>query len=103
MSACLKNLPLRDLTASIYLSEAPSPPRFWVVQQFCRFGIWSNTQCMTPVYALHITPTPPPSVTHCTEWIDLYLFTQGRGGGKVNWREGRVAPVHKRGRKYQHD
>jgi hypothetical protein len=23
-----------------------------VVKQFCRFGIWSNKQCMTPVYAL---------------------------------------------------
>ncbi len=24
-------------------------------KQFCRFGIWSNTQCKTPVDALHTT------------------------------------------------
>ncbi len=36
----------RDLAAGVYLSEAPSPPRFLfgVVKQFCRFGIWSYTQ-----------------------------------------------------------
>ncbi len=33
---------------------------FGVVKQFCRFGIRSNTQFFTPVYALHITPSPPP-------------------------------------------
>jgi hypothetical protein len=41
----------------VYLSEAPSPPRFLfgVVKQFCRFGIWSNTQYVTPGDALHTT------------------------------------------------
>ena len=45
----------RDLAAGVYLSEAPFPTRFvlGVVQQFCGFGIWSNTQCITPVDALH--------------------------------------------------
>jgi hypothetical protein len=45
----------RDLAADVYLSEAPSPPRFLfgVVKQFCRFGICSNTQCITPVDTLH--------------------------------------------------
>ncbi len=47
----------RDLAAGVYLSEAPSPPRFLfgVVKQFCRFGIWSNTQCVTSEDALHTT------------------------------------------------
>jgi hypothetical protein len=84
----------RDLAACVYLSEAPSPLRFLfgVVKQFFRFGIWSNTQCITPLDALHTnrsTP-PPPTVTHCIDCIDcidLYLFTQGRvGGGKLERR-----------------
>jgi hypothetical protein len=51
-----------DLVEGVYLSEAPSPPRFLfgVVKQFCRFGIWSNIQCKTPVYCmLSIQPDPP--------------------------------------------
>ncbi len=38
-------------------SEAPSHPRFLfgVVKQFCWFGIWSNTQSITPVDSLHTT------------------------------------------------
>ncbi len=30
--------------------KAPSPPSFlfWVIQQFCRFWIWSDTECSTP-------------------------------------------------------
>ncbi len=67
------------MAAGVYLSEAHSPPRFLFgeVQQFCRFEIWPNTQCITPVYALHITQSPHPSVTHCIECID----TGGGGGG----------------------
>jgi hypothetical protein len=73
-----------DLAASIYLSEAPFPPRFLfgVLKQFCMFGIWSNTQCKTPVDALYKTP-----YYTLYKYIPLYLFTQGReggGGGKVN-------------------
>jgi hypothetical protein len=37
----------RDLTAGLYLSEAPLPSYrflFGVVKQFCKFGIWQNTQ-----------------------------------------------------------
>ncbi len=57
----------RDLAAGVYLSEAPSPPRFLfgVVKQFCRLGICSNTQCITPVDALQPDPPLPPPVTHC--------------------------------------
>jgi hypothetical protein len=60
---------LRDLEAGVYLSEAPSPPRFLfgVVKQFCRFGI---------------SPPPPPCYTlYKYKCIPLYFFTQGRGGG----------------------
>jgi hypothetical protein len=58
------------LAACVYLSDAPSPPRFLfgVVKQFCMFGIWPNTQCITPAYALHITkknPPPPPPPPGC--------------------------------------
>ncbi len=57
---------------------------FGVVKQFCSFGIWSNTQCITPVDALHTTWSPP---LH-TVYIPLYLFTEGRG--EVNqWKGSR--------------
>ncbi len=57
---------------------------------------------ITPVYALHITPSPPP-LLHTIECIDLYwyLFTQEGGGEEVNWKVGRGALVYKRGQKYQ--
>ncbi len=61
--------------AGVYLSEAPSPPKFLggVVKQFCRIWIWSHTECKSPaVYGLQHTP-PPPS-TH--------LQSHG-GGGRV--------------------
>ena len=77
----LKN---RDFAAGVYLSEAPSPPRvlFGVVKQLCRFAIWSNTQCITLVDALHTTQSPPPPVT---QYINTYPCTYshrewGRGG-----------------------
>jgi hypothetical protein len=58
------------LAACVYLSEAPSPPRFLlgVVKQFCRFLIRSNTQCITLVDALHTTWSPP-SLLHT-----VYLY-----------------------------
>ncbi len=66
---------LRYLVAGFfYLSEA-SHLLFGVVilvKQFYRFGIWSNTQCITPVYTLRFTQSPPHP---------FYLFSQGGGGG----------------------
>ncbi len=54
----------------IYLSPPPLQGfLFGVVNQFCKFGIWSNTQIITPVDALHITQSPPPPVTHCIMYI----------------------------------
>ncbi len=64
MSAFLKNLPVKALGGRCLSICGPLPPRFLfgMVKQFCRFGIWSNTQCNTsPVYALHRTRSP----THC--------------------------------------
>jgi hypothetical protein len=76
MSAFLKIDQLRDVAAGNYLSAAPSPPRFLfgVEKQFCKFGIWSNTQCLTPVYALQLSTQldPLPPVTHC---INTYHCT----------------------------
>jgi hypothetical protein len=48
-------------------------------------------------------PAPPPPEQ--TLSVDTtYTFTLGRGGGSGGGqREGRLATVHKRGRKYQHD
>ncbi len=62
-----------------------------VVMQFCRFGIWSNTQCITPVDALHTTqsPSPPPVLS------PVLIHAVTRTSEKV-----RRALVHKRGRKY---
>ncbi len=88
----------RDMAAGVYLSEAPSPPRFWfgVVKQFCRFRILSNTQCLSPAYALHTTRSPSPN-TYCT-----YSHKEGgEGGGEpVRRLEGCYS---QEGRKYQHD
>ncbi len=73
------------------------------VKKFCRFWIWSETECKTPAeYGLqHNSTPPPPAVTHC----------QGRGGCHREGREGQQntsivppsmgATVHKLGRKYQ--
>jgi hypothetical protein len=72
------------MAPGVYLSVAPSPPSFLfgVVNQFCRFGIWSNTLCITSVYALHTTRSPPPFPRYTLyKYIPLYLFTQGRRKG----------------------
>jgi hypothetical protein len=42
----------RDLAAGVYLSEAPSPPRVSFGKAIL-YGIWSNTQCITPVDGFH--------------------------------------------------
>jgi hypothetical protein len=85
MSASRKNLPVKYLVEGGYLSEAPSTSKllFGVVKQFCMFGIWSNTQCITPEYALHITQSPPSPLLTVKDVRRLYLFTQGRGGGAL--------------------
>jgi hypothetical protein len=66
------------LAAGVYLSEAPSSPRFLfgVVKQFFKFGICSNT-VYNSVYALHTTRSPPPGYTLCRP----VLIHTGKGGG----------------------
>jgi hypothetical protein len=69
---------------------------FGVVKQFCRFWIWSETECKTPAeYGPQYISTPPlPTVTHCLYTI---YCTLGRGGGgrRSARRYSRVATVHK--------
>jgi hypothetical protein len=102
ISAFLKNLPVKVLGSRCYLSEAPLPFQvfvFGVVKQFCGFGIWSSTQYITAVYALHTTRSPPPRYTPYDNIHTPVLIHTGEGeGGEV-----RGALVHMRGRKYQHD
>jgi hypothetical protein len=47
---------LRPLSPPIFL--------FGVGKQSCKFGIWSNTQCIIPEYALHITESSPLPLSH---------------------------------------
>jgi hypothetical protein len=65
------------MAAGVYLSEAPSTPRFLfgVVKQFGRLAIWSNTQCLIPVDALHTTRSP---VTQCIDGSPALIHTEGR-------------------------
>ncbi len=87
-------------------SEAPFHLRFLfgVVKQFCWFGIWSNTQSITPVDSLHTTRSPPPpsrNIPYCIINTPVLNHT-GWGEG---WTSEKIrgALVHKRGQKYQHD
>ncbi len=47
INAKCRHWPVKGLCAGVYLSEGPSRPRFLfeMVQQFCRFWIWSDTEC----------------------------------------------------------
>jgi hypothetical protein len=62
--------------------EAPSPPKFLVgvLKQFCRFGTWSNTQCITPVLSTQPDHPPPPCYT-LYEYMPPVLIHTGKGGG----------------------
>ncbi len=61
-----------------------------VVKQFCRFWIWSETECKTPSeYGPQYISTPPPppqSHTVCT----VYTVHWERGEGEGDQREGSV-------------
>ncbi len=69
---------------------------FGVMKQFCRFWIWSETECKTAEYGpQYISPPPPPQKSHT---VCIYC-TLGRGGGGGGRREerrySRGATVHK--------
>ncbi len=82
-----------------------------VVEQFCKFWIWSDTDCKTPKeYGLQhdSTPTtPPPPPPHSMCFYILY-FDNREGGGEETREKGRGATgestqITKLGWKYRHD
>ncbi len=76
---------------------------FGMVKQFCRFWIWSETECKTPAeYGTQHNSTPPPPPPNPTFFFLFFYFFFGRGGGGGGGgqREDRGATVHKLGRKY---
>ncbi len=78
----------RDFAAGVYLSEAPSPPKFLfgVAKQFCRFRIWCTLlQNMASNTTQHPSPIPAPPQSHTFGFT--CTLNLGRGGG-VNKREG---------------
>ncbi len=70
------------MAAGVYLSEAPSPPRFLfgVEKQFFRVGIWPNYTVYNSCICSPHNPIPSPRYT-LYKYIPLYLFKQGRGDG----------------------
>jgi hypothetical protein len=66
---------------------------FRVVKQFCRFWIWSETECKTPAeYVLQYNSTPShPPHSHTLSVCTVHLVWEG--GGKGGQRKGRVATV----------
>jgi hypothetical protein len=93
MSAFLKNWPKKGPGGRCSSLRPPWGGKANFVD--CRFGIWPNTQCITPEYALHTTRSPPP-VVHCINTY-RYLCTHTEGGGTSETVRG--APVHRMGSK----
>ncbi len=80
-----------------YLSVSAPLLGFGVEKQFCRFGIWSNIQCITPVEALQPARSPPPScytLYKYSTWTPVLIHT-GKGGGELTREKARGATVHK--------
>ncbi len=58
----------RYLVAGVYLSEAP--PLLGFYSNFVDSEVWSNTQWITPVYALHTIRSPPKRGRKCQhDWL----------------------------------
>jgi hypothetical protein len=79
MSPSKKN----DFAASVHLSEAPSSLRFLfgVVQQFCRFCIWSDTECKTPAENGLQAEPHIPSLTHYIQYVQYAYSPREEGEG----------------------
>ncbi len=97
MSSFHKNLPVKGLVGRCLSVWGPLPCWFFlfgVLKQFCRFGIWSNIQCITHVSALHTTRSPPPPPCYTLyKYIDLYvhvLIHTGKGGRWGRWTSDKV-------------
>jgi hypothetical protein len=84
MSSSIKSYLKWDCAAGVYQSEAPSPPRYChgVVEQYCRFLIWSDGECKTLAEnGLQQDSTPPTPLSH-TLFVYRYMYctlTQGQG------------------------
>jgi hypothetical protein len=78
-----------DFAARVYLSEDPSPPWFLfrVGLAFCRFWIWSDTECKTPAEygPQHNPDTTPLPLIHC---IRTNTGKGGRGSDSETRGEG---------------
>ncbi len=64
---------------------------FGVVKQFCRFYIWSETECKTPAeYVLKHNPTsplqPPPHSRTLSVYIVHFVWKVGGGRSERKWR-----------------
>jgi hypothetical protein len=110
MSPSKKNDLERDFAAAIYLSVAPSPPRFlsWGASSNCVVSESDQIHSLQlPEYMLSNTTDIPLPLLHTAyiHTVYLYVFTQGRRGVLKKGRgatQGRVQ-ITKLGREYQHD
>ncbi len=97
----LKNWrPVKGLCGSVYMYEAPSPPRFlfgWSSNFVCsESGQIQNVKLLQNLVS-NIPHPLPATCTYCT-------LTQGRGEGRFEpERRLEGQQFRKRGRKYQHD
>ncbi len=63
---------------------------FGVVKQFCRFWIWSETECKTPAeYGPQYISTPPTPTPH-SHALSVYTVHKEGGEGGGGQREGTV-------------
>ncbi len=96
MSSSKKLTLKRDFAACVYLSEAPSPPRFLL--GWCRNFVGSESGQIHSVKLLqnmvfmvfNRTPYPPPPLHNMDTYIQ-YTYSHmegGRGEGELNQIEG---------------
>jgi hypothetical protein len=79
----------RNFKDTIPLMSSSLVILFGVVKQFCRFPIWSDTECKTPAeYGPQYISTPPPPHSHCL--YSIYCTLGRGGGGRGGQREGTV-------------
>ncbi len=62
---------------------------FAVVKKFCRFGIWSNTQCLTPRCSQH-NPKPLPSCYTLYRLFRPVLIHTGHCRRRCRWHRRQI-------------